>query len=484
MSTLVLSRRASSSSVASYCSAPAHANPPTQPIARSISHSILREADEFESEHIPDEFGYSLRSSIASRSLPSRSKPVSRVGSVRSNGSSLGRYSTHSTSSAVSVGHRARTGSSSSISTKPDGVDEHSMLMPGIREHDDGVTPTRTAFQRSSLGSLNGGSAADPHTPSSTASSASLPFPATPENAEPIPPLQSVYNQDKVLPPLPLVVRGKYSSSSLGPRPHPAALQRPRTYSNASSVSNAPMLGVPSTGPNTGIASPTSTPRPSLANRPPKVSISASSPRPLNGTPRPSLTIPKSPLASQSAPSGLPRPTTPSLSPSGNPGQGYTPRPLKLVSRSSSLPSPSSPANFFCPPDQAELTQTVTKSPQPGELPSRPGQVLSYNRNVHDQLKLRALSLNTAANSAPGPVVSPGGTQTLFVPIPGPPTSPSSALSSPVTTRSQSPMTTPSTGGDWPRPKPRTGTGMVYRTNLTMSSVAASRMRVPSTVSR
>lgn len=341
--------------------------------------------------------------------------------------------------------------------------------MPGIREHDDGVTPTRAAFERSSLGSLNGGSGADiPHTPSSTASSASLPFPVTPESSTEIPQLQSAYNHDKILPPLP---RGK-DTSTLSQRSKSGRLQRPRVYSNASSVSNNSLLGVPPGETKLPSPSPTKTPRQSSGST--KSAIPSAPPRPsIDTTPRPSLTIPKSPHPS--APSGLPRPTTPS-SPHPNAGQRYTPRPLRLVSRSSPLPRSTSPANPS-PSDQTESNQSLDKHLQPGEQSPRPGQVLAYNRNVHDQLKLRTISLNGGPHRPQPTVVSPGGTQTLFMPSPGTASTPSSALSTPVTARSQSPLPSPESV----RPKPRTGTGMVYRTNLSVSSVGTSKMRVPST---
>ena len=480
VSTLVLSRRASSSSVASYRSSHSQSNSPF-PLSRSVSHSILREVDEYENEGDADGFGYSHRASIATRSLPSRSTPVSRIGSIRSTGSSLGRYSTYSTSSATPAGVRTRAGSVSessvyaaSLTSKPDSTEANtgSGLMPGIREHDDGVTPTRASFERSSLGSLNGGSGADaPHTPSSTASSASLPFPVTPESGAEIPQLQPLYNQDKVLPPLPPTAKGKYPST-LSLRSQISGLQRPRTYSNASSMSNSSMLGVPSGEAKTVSTSSTSTPRHSLAERPTKRAIPVGSPRPsLGGTPRPSLTIPTSPLPPQSPTSGLPRPTTPS--------SPYAHRPLRLASRSSPLPSSTSPVNLSSRPlsNQAELNQPPGKALQPGEQLPRPGQVLAYNRNVHDQLKLRTISVNTVPNRAHAPAVSPGGTQTLFVQGPG-----SSPLSTPVTARSQSPLPSPGPGGEGIRPRPRTGTGMLYRNNLSVGSVATSRIRVPSMV--
>lgn len=349
--------------------------------------------------------------------------------------------------------------------------------MPGIREQDDGVTPTRAAFERSSLGSLNGGSGADPHTPSSTASSASLSFPVTPESGAEIHQLQPVYNKDKVLPPLPAGAKAKYPST-LGLRSQ-SGLQRPRTYSNASSVSNNSALGVPTT-------SPTSTPRQSLAQRPTKTSITGGTPRPShNGIPRPSLTIPKSPVPPQPATSTLPQPTGPS-SPYANAGQGYAPRPLRLVSRSSPLPLSSSSAHISPnpPPDQTEPNQSSGKALQPGEQSPRPGQVLTYNRNVHDQLKLRTLSLNSGTHRAQPPVVSPGGAQTSVLPSSGTGSGPNSAISTPVTAHSQSSLPSPSPSGEGVRPRPRTGTGMMYRNNLSVGSIASSRIRVPSTVPR
>lgn len=482
VSTLVLSRRTSSCSVASGRSTHSQSNSP-HPLARSISHSVLREADEYEDENDVDEFGHPSRASIATRSLPSRSKPVSRVGSARSTGSSLGRYSSYSTSSA---GRRARAESVSessvySVASKPDNADGHTGLMPGIRE-DDGVTPTRAAFERSSLGSGSGSAGADvPHTPSSTASSASLPFPATPESSE-IPQPHLAYNQDKTLPPLPPGARGKYPST-LSLRSQLRGLQRPRGASNASSMSSNSIPGIPPGNTKSNTSSTTPTPRQSLAERPAKTSIPAAARRPsLNGIPRPSLTIPKSPFPSQSAPSGLPRPTTPS-SASANGSQGYAPRPLRLASRNCPLPSPAPPASVppQSPSSPTEPNQSSGKVLQPGEQPPRPGQILMYNRNVHDKLKLRALSLNTGANRSQGPMVSPEGTQTVSMPSPAVNSAPNSALPTPVTARSQSPLPSPS--GEGFRPKPRTGTGMMYRNNLSVG-IAASRIRVPSTVSR
>ncbi|KAF9224719.1 hypothetical protein BS17DRAFT_45698 [Gyrodon lividus] len=511
LSTLVLSRRASSSSVNSYRSSHSQSYSP-HPLSRSISHSILREVDEYEDEAEVDAFGYSDRDNTASRSFPSRSKPVSRVGSTHSVGSSsLGRYSTFSTSSAPAPGLRMRahsgSGSSSygaSTSSKTNGLGYANGggcgLALSIPEPDDGVTPTRAAFERSSLGSVSGGTGVDlPHTPSSTTSSVSIPFPATPESIEDLEPSQPAYDKDKMLPPLPgsRNGKGKYPSN-LSLKSPARGLQRPRTYSNASSVSTSSVLGVPAGNANgstlMGPFPVPGTPRPSIGGTPrpcvngtPKSFAPGGTPRPSinNGTPRPSLAIPRPSLSAsaRSSFSAVPRPITPSSAPSsanGSSSPGYAPRPLKLVPRSATLPLalPSWSANT-CPnvqSDQAQPSQSSKKCLQPGEQPPRPSQVLAYNRNVHDQLKLRSLSPNGGHGRAQVMPVSPGGTQTLLIPLSG------SSLSSALSTPLSSPLL--SSSGESPKPKPRTGTGMVYRTNLSVSSVAPSRTRVPSLTQR
>ncbi|KAF9242280.1 hypothetical protein BU15DRAFT_60412 [Melanogaster broomeanus] len=422
-----------------------------------------------------------------SRSLRSnlRSKPVTRMGSTHSAGSSsLGRYSTYSTSSTPVLGLHARassgSGSSShgaSVSSKTNSLGyangSGNSLALCIPEHDDGVTPTRAAFERSSLGSVNGGTAGDlPHTPSSTASSVSIPFPATPENTEDFPKQHPAYNKDKTLPPLPAPTNGKGKyPSGLSLKSPAKGLQRPRTYSNASSVSTNSVLSVPPSGSTSRGPSPVpDTPRPSnIGGRPsiggtPRPSISTSSKHSISGgTPRPSpqwrntetifgypatVAVRWPPLTPLSAPSSSNAVTS----------QGYLPRPLKLVPHSPPLPLASPSPNTFpnLPSDQVQPNQSPEKHLQPGEQPPRPGQVLTYNRNVHDQLKLRAP--NGGQGRAHVMPVSPGGTQTLIIP--------SSKRSS-----------LPSPRGESPKPKPRTGTGMVYRTNLSVGNVAASRMR-------
>ncbi|KAF8839696.1 hypothetical protein BDN67DRAFT_737669 [Paxillus ammoniavirescens] len=479
------------------------------------------------------EFGYSPRDSAGSRSFPTRSKGISRVGSTHSVGSSsLGRYSTLSTSSssapAPGIRMRANSGSGSSsygasASSKTNSFLNGNGIGTGlalcIPEHDDGVTPTRAAFERSNLA----GTATDlPHTPSSTASSVSIPFPATPESTEDLAKSHPGYDKNKMLPPLPASGKGKYPSS-LGLRSPAGALQRPRTYSNASSVSNNSVLGVPASNPNgstsrgpspvPGIPRPSigggaprpligATPRPSIGGTPrpsiggtprpsiggtPRPSLSGGVPRPsLNGaTPRPSLAIPRPSLSAspRSSFSAVPRPITPSSAPpsaNGTTSPGYGPRPLKLVPRSATLPLSSSSLNTSpnIHSDQAHLSQSPEKPIQPGEQPPRPGQVLTYNRNVHDQLKLRALSPNGGYGPAHVMPISPGGTQTLLIPSSSSGSNPSSALSTPLTSPVQS------TGGESPKPKPRTGTGMVYRTNLSVGGVSPSRMRLPSSTQR
>ena len=533
LSRLMLSRSTSTQSFRS-----SHSQPYSQhPLSRSISHSVLREVDEYEGvgdncfgalSNI-DEFGYT--NGVATRSLPSRSgsRIVSRSGSTYSTGSGSGsRYSNYSTMSAPAASLRTRTSSVSSSYEPMSRTSSFSHrgysgqgLALSIPEQDDGLTPTRAGFARASLDAVGGigngtqGSGDSPHTPSSTASSASLSFPATPESTEIGQATQVdkknegqmlgvvtkvIPNKDKNLPPLPpsgipstvnassTVPKGKYPSG-LGLRA-PSGLQRPRTYSNTSSASTHSAVGPTANGdssnsvPADGHSSRSSstTPRnPSAASSPsiggtstlrsslriPRPSLS-SLPSTAGSLPRPSLTLSSTKFPSSAPASTATSPLSPLPGPAaaGN-GQGQIPRPLKLVpprsvalSSSSSVGSPRSQSPF--------LSRTPTpgglKSLQPGEQIPRPGQVLTYNRNLHDQLKLRSLSTSSDIPSASVGPVSPGGTQTLLFPQGS--TSPGS-----------SPLTSP-TAGDSPKPKPRTGTGMVYRTNGT------SRIRVPSTPAR
>jgi hypothetical protein len=336
---------------------------------------------------------------------------------------------------------------------------------------EDGVTPTRAAFRDSDgssssgvagtgNGSRSGGRRTHPNTPSSTAStsSLSLPFPATPESPNPlssVSPLSpipsrattpSLCNIDKSLPPLPLTLR-KY----------PPSLSRLRTYSSTSSVGSGDLgsssiIGGGGAGDRVGTG--TATPRPSLGGVP------RSS---LNGTPRPSLSGTRPSLGGVPRPSiGTPRPSTNtrptvSISPYPHPSTSYTslstPNPSlsSLAAQNghgngsgheqvSSVPFVSS-RNSNGPP--SPLPRAL-KLLQPGEQPPRPGGVLMYNRNLHDQLK-RTQSQSKSPPSSPVTV-----TQTLVM-----------------------------AGSVVEKPKPRTGTGMVYRSS---SGPAASRMRVPSAV--
>lgn len=528
LSRIVLTRRTSSSSI--HSSRSSHSQPCLpHPLSRSISHNVLREVDEYEGagESVTDcilstidEFGHS--NGVASRSLPSRSGSraggvsVSRSGSTYSTTSGSGsRYSSYSTMSAPAAGLRMRTSSSSSSyepvgrtnSFSRDNGYGHHGLAVSIPEQDDGVTPTRAVFDRASLGAVKGGGNGtqggdQPHTPSSTASSTSLSFPATPESTEGVQPHQvdngksergvgmtpiaAAWNKDKSLPPIPHPVaatangngatpKGKYPN--LGLRT-PNVAQRPRTYSNSSSVSTKSGLAVtsgegstsrgPSPVPRNTSATPsargTSTPRPSLGI--PRPSLSAMSP--VSRT-RPTLTLPSSaPVSTATSPLAT--------SPMTGVGQGQLPRPLRLVpSRSATSPIPvATPLSDSTRSQSPFLSRTpnhdAKKGLQPGEQLPRPGQILTYNRNVHDQLKLRALSTSSALPNAKIGPVSPGGTQTLLLASQGETNgvgvSPkSSPLSSPVT-------------GEGSKPKPRTGTGMTYRTNGT------SRIRMPSTPSR
>ncbi|KAI6126879.1 hypothetical protein F5141DRAFT_361800 [Pisolithus sp. B1] len=530
LSRIVLTHRTSSSSIQS--SRSSHSQPCLpHPLSRSISHSVLREVDEYEGagESVTDcilstidEFGHS--NGVASRSLPSRSGSraggvsVSRSGSTYSTTSGSGsRYSSYSTMSAPASGLRMRTSSSSSSyepvgrtnSLSRDNGYGHHGLAVSIPEQDDGVTPTRAVFDRASLDAVKGGGGNgtqggdQPHTPSSTASSTSLSFPATPESTEGVQPHQvdngksgrgvgttpsaAAWNKDKSLPPLPRPVaatangrdagpKGKYPPS-LGLRA-PSATQRPRTYSNSSSVSTKSGLAVTngegntSRGPSpvprntstTPSAAGTSTPRPSLGI--PRPSLSATSPV---SKPRPSLTFPSSaPVSTATSPLAT--------SPMTGLGQGQLPRPLRLVpSRSATSPTPVTTSLSDSTRSQSPFlsrmpNHDVKKGLQPGEQLPRPGQILTYNRNVHDQLKLRTLSTSSATQNAKIGPVSPGGTQTLLL-------ASQSEASGVGVSPGSSPLSSPVTG-EGPKLKPRTGTGMTYRTNGT------SRIRMPSTPTR
>ncbi|KAI6015273.1 hypothetical protein F5J12DRAFT_524260 [Pisolithus orientalis] len=528
LSRIVLSRSTSASSF--HSSRSSHSQPCLpHPLSRSISHSVLREADEYEgagesvADCIPstiDEFGHS--SGVTSRSLPSRSGSragtvsISRSGSTYSTTSGSGsRYSNYSTMSAPAAGLRMRTNSSSSSYepvgrtnsfSRENGYGLHGLAV-SIPEQDDGVTPTRAAFDRASLGAVKGGSGNgtqggdQPHTPSSTTSSTSLSFPATPESTDGVQPQHIddrksghggeatpsavAWNKDKSLPPLPypaVTTANSNSASSKGKYPPslglraPSVVQRPRTYSNSSSVSTKSALAAsnadgntsrgpspaPINAPATPSAGGTSIPRPSLGI--PRPSLSTISPASKS---RPSLTLPSSaPISTATSPLATSPVTNGSMA---GISQGQSPRPLRLVPSRSATPS-SDPIRSQSPFLSRMPNRNVKKALQPGEQLPRPGQILTYNRNVHDQLKLRSLSTSSGVSNAKIGPVSPGGTQTLLL-------ASQSETSGLGISPGSSPLSSPVTG-ESPKPKPRTGTGMTYRTNGT------SRMRMPSTTSR
>ncbi|KAI6144963.1 hypothetical protein BKA82DRAFT_4168796 [Pisolithus tinctorius] len=512
LSRIVLSRSTSASSF--HSSRSSHSQPCLpHPLSRSISHSVLREADDPVADCIPstiDEFGHS--NGVTSRSLPSRSGSRAGTVSISRSGST---YSNYSTMSAPAAGLRMRTNSSSSSYepvgrtnsySRENGYGLHGLAV-SIPEQDDGVTPTRAAFDRASLGAVKGGSGNgtqggdQPHTPSSTTSSTSLSFPATPESTEGVQPQHIddsksghggeatpsavAWNKDKSLPPLPypaVATANSNSASSKGKYPPslglraPSVIQRPRTYSNSSSVSTKSALAAsnadgntsrgPSPAPRNAPATPsaggTSMPRPSLGI--PRPSLSAISPASKS---RPSLTLPSSaPISTATSPLATSPVTNGSMA---GISQGQLPRPLRLVPSRSATPS-SDPTRSQSPFLSRMPNRNVKKDLQPGEQLPRPGQILTYNRNVHDQLKLRSLSTSSGVSNAKIGPVSPGGTQTLLL------TSQSETSGLGISPGS-SPLSSPVTG-ESPKPKPRTGTGMTYRTNGT------SRMRMPSTTSR
>lgn len=397
----------------------------------------------------------------------------------------------------------------------------------------DGVTPTRADFRDSAgssssgLGAGTGGRTGNVSSTAST-SSLSLPFPATPQSPvafsetspNPLSELGSSHtihppsrsstpscNIDKSLPPLPLT-----------PKKYPPSLSRLRTYSSASSVGSVELGGgglkVNGNGGEAGVprSSFGGVPRPSLG----------STPRPsLGGVPRPSLSgVPRPSLG------GVPRPSlngTPRSSLGGVPRPSFsTPRPLmsphpSVSNTSLSTPNPSlsslagqnghsgdvssvpftststRDSAFTNPRDISSITLPISNPPtssresgtlpcslkllQPGEQPLRPGGVLTYNRNVHDQLK------RTQSQSQPQSPLMQSHTPILplspvmrTLVMPG---SPGSVGSMSMSMGSMGSVSMSMGIGNGDRPKSRTGTGMVYRSS---SGPAGSRMRVPSSV--
>ncbi|KAG1855631.1 hypothetical protein DFJ58DRAFT_745442 [Suillus subalutaceus] len=426
LSALNLSRRSSATSISTSQSYSSLRSP--HPLSRSISHSILREE---ENEEEVDEFGRVVRGANSARtddgrvildgqfskSLPPRTKPLTCRPKSRPH--------------------------------KPKGETRVPVPIP-LENEMDGVTPTRADFRNSAgssssgLGTGAGGGTGNGSSTTST-SSLSLPFPATPQSpvafSETSPnPLSgmthshkhslsqsstlSSCNIDKSLPPLPLT-----------PKKCPPSLSRLRTYSNTSSVGSVELSGgglriIGEAG--------TGTPRPSLGSMPrsslggvPRPSLGGMPRSSLGGVPRPSLGgVPRSSLGGVPRPSlgGVPRPSLssprPSISPhpsafntslstpnpslsilAGQSGDGRGVSSVAFVSASTGDSSFSNPGDsvFTNPRDISSITIPSASSPresgsqsplprtlkllQPGEQPQRPGAVLTYNRNVHDQLK-------------------------------------------------------------------------------------------------
>ncbi|KAG2360683.1 hypothetical protein BDR07DRAFT_129932 [Suillus spraguei] len=362
-----------------------------------------------------------------------------------------------------------------------------------------GVTPTRADFRDSVGSSSSGLEMGGTGNGSSTAStsSLSLPFPATPQSPVAFsetrpnpssgitrPPSRSSTpsscNIDKSLPPLPLT-----------PKKYPPSLSRLRTYSSASSLGSVE-LGNGRLRVNTGGEAGAGMPRPSLSGVP-RPSLGGA-PRPsLGGVPRPSSGVPRS-LLSTSRPSISPHPSafntslsTPSPSLAGQSGHSGAVSSVPFMSastRDSSL-TDLKESDFTNPRNISSITVPISKprdnapnpresgtqSPlqrtlkrlQPGEQPLRLGGVLTYNRNVHDQLK--------RTQSQPQPQSPLTQSHTPILPV------------APVMRTLVMPGSSGSVGnmgiGNGDRPKSRTGTGMVYRSS---SGPAGSRMRVPSAV--
>ncbi|KAG2159221.1 uncharacterized protein EDB93DRAFT_273121 [Suillus bovinus] len=509
LSALNLSRRSSAASISTSQSYSSLRSP--HPLSRSISHSILREE---ENEEDVDEFGRIVRirdfpptdygpDDPFSKSLPlnrsrSKTKPVTsrsktrphklkdddaRVSILLEDGITPTRAdfrtSTGSSSSGLGTGTGGGIGNGSSTAS----TSSLSIPFPATPQ-------SPVPFSETSTNTSSGMGSSHPTHQLSLSHSSTL----------------SLSNIDKSLPPLPLT-----------PKKYPPSLSRMRTYSSTSSVGSVEFSGGLKVNVNGGETG-TGTPRPSLSGVP-RPSLGAT-PRPslgsvprssLGGVPRPSLgSVPRSSLGGSRRPSlcGVPRPLLstprPSMSHSLSVSNSSlsTPNPSLLTgqsdhsggvfsvpyvnasTRDSSFMDPRD-SDFANPRDISTITipsnsnaresvlslrESGSQSPlprtfkllQPGEQPLRPGAVLTYNRNVHDQLK--------RTHSQPQSPLTQSHTPILPL--------------SPVMRTLVMPSSSGSVGGivgigNGDRPKSRTGTGMVYRSS---SGHPGSRMRVPSTV--
>lgn len=130
-------------------------------------------------------------------------------------------------------------------------------------------------------------------------------------------------------------------------------------------------------------------------------------------------------------------------------------------------PTPRAPRST---PRPLQLSASLGAVVQPGEPASKQGLLLSYNRQLHDQQRARALS-------GPSSSVSPSQRYSIR---------PLVSMKSPRFSRSESMDLSSLEPGGEPRLRPRTGTGMVYKkssTSLTRAAAevqAQSRLRMPS----
>jgi hypothetical protein len=130
-------------------------------------------------------------------------------------------------------------------------------------------------------------------------------------------------------------------------------------------------------------------------------------------------------------------------------------------------PTPRAPRST---PRPLQLSASLGAVVQPGETAPKQGLLLSYNRQLHDQQRARALS---------GPSSSVSTSQRYSI-------RPLVSMKSPGFSRSESMDLSSFEPGGEPRLRPRTGTGMVYKkssTSLTRAAAevqAQSRLRMPS----